>query len=185
MIPIKIFDTMQKIRNTELLPGEKVIREENIHWKNYLVSFLLLTGCLCLNILKARFQGRPLIEMVQNSFTLPQEIKGIVNILEGVVLLVISLSCLCRIITIMSIRYYITNKRIIKKGGILNKNRSEMLLEKCEIIYLNQNIYEQFYNCGDILCVSAGASLFLDDVKNPVEFKRTIQELIIAKQDDE
>ena len=176
---------MQRIRNTEMLPGEKIIREENIHWKNYIMSFLVLTGCLAAALLKARYPEKPIIEYIQSIFILPEEVRGIANVFENIMLFVFSLAAFFRIITIMSIRYYLTNKRIIKKGGILNKNTSEMLLEKCEIIYLNQNVYEQFFDCGDLLCVSAGANIFLDDVKKPRAFKQAIQELIIAQHDYE
>ncbi len=51
-----------------------------------------------------------------------------------------------------------------------------MLISRCEMVYMNQNVYERMFNTGDILAVSAGANIFLDDVYNALKFKETVLE---------
>ena len=92
-------------------------------------------------------------------------------------------SAFIRTVDISYIHYYLTNKRVISTSGVINRNFAEMLLSRVEMVYLNQNAYERMYSCGDILCVSAGASLFLDDVKNALRFKQMLMELLARRGD--
>lgn len=162
----------------ELLPDEEVISDEPIHWKNYLSSLLAIALCTFLAMLRTYFHDVSILNKLIGSPMIPSNLNRLFVIMELTVLIVIIILLMLRTMDISYIHYYLTTKRIIATSGIINRQFSEMLLAKCEMVYLTQNAYERMYNCGDILCVSAGASLFLDDVKNAVAFKQRIMSLM-------
>lgn len=162
----------------ELLPDEKIITDEPIHWKNYLSSLLAIALCTFLAMLRIHFRSFSIANRLIGSPLMPANLNRLFVIMELLVLLILIILLMLRTVDISYIHYYLTTKRVIATSGIINRQFSEMLLAKCEMVYLTQNAYERMYNCGDILCVSAGASLFLEDVKNAIAFKQRIMSLM-------
>lgn len=166
------------IKRFELMEGEEILADEPIHWKNYLSSVLLITLCVFVGLVRNHLKAVSIINHVTGMTIIPPSMNGLVVVCEEIILFTAILLAMARAIRISYIHYYVTNKRIISTNGILNRQVTEMLLNKCEMVYMNQNAYERMYNCGDILCVSAGTSLFLDDVKNVMKFKQMLMKLI-------
>ena len=171
-------------KRIELLEGETILVDEPIHWKNYLTALLTMALGMFLMLVRLNLRHTNLI----NYFYGKRVVYGMANkvlvIVEVVLLAVLVLSAFLRTVDISYIHYYLTNKRVISTSGVINRNFAEMLLSRVEMVYLNQNAYERMYSCGDILCVSAGASLFLDDVKNALRFKQMLMELLAKRGDD-
>lgn len=165
-------------RRFELLPGEKIIKDEPIHWKNYLASLLAMSLCFFLMLLRAHLRDVSLINLAVGKALVPAGTNAVIFWVEMLALLAFSMAALVRAIDISYIHYYLTDRRIIAISGVVERRFSEMLLAKCEMVYLTQSAYERMYNCGDILCVSAGASLFLDDVRNAVVFKQDLMSIL-------
>jgi membrane protein YdbS with pleckstrin-like domain len=165
-------------RRFELLDGDRIIREEHIHWKNYLSSLLTVALCLVLVLVRMRFRSFSFINMLCGMNIVGPELNSIIIALEGVLLLVAIFAALFRLMQVNYIKYYLTNRRIIITSGIVSRNFEEMLLEKCEMVYLHQNPYERMYDCGDIVCVSAGGSIMLDDVREALAFKKAVLEMM-------
>lgn len=165
-------------RRFEPLEGERIIVDEPIHWKNHLTSVLAMTLGLFLTMVRIHLKEKSLLNHVTGAIIVPAEVNRVAVLIEITLLLLVVLWAFLRTVDISYIHYYLTNKRIISVSGVIHRTFSEMLLSRCEMVYLNQNPYERMYNCGDILCVSAGAQLFLDDVVNAVAFKQTLMSLL-------
>ena len=172
------------MKRFELLEDEKVLIDEPIHWKNYLTSLLTMTMCIFLMMLRWNLRDGNLINHFAGKVLVDPPVNRLLVLLEMFLLLSLFLASLVRTIDISYIHYYVTTRRIISTSGVINRQFSEMLLSRCEMVYLTQNAYERMYNCGDILCVSAGAQLFLDDVKDAVRFKQTLMDQL-SKRDKE
>ncbi len=169
-------------KRIELLEGERIIIDEPIHWKNYLSSLLTMALGVFLILVRLDNKDASILNWIMHRRVLtPGQMRYVVTA-EIVMLGLLIAGAFVRTVDISYIHYYVTNKRIIATSGVINRQFSEMLLNKCEMIYLNQNAYERMYSCGDILCVTAGSSLFLDDVKDAVAFKQRLMQLLSERE---
>lgn len=169
-------------KRIELLEGERIIIDEPIHWKNYLSSLLTMALGVFLILVRLDNKDASILNWIMHRRVLtPGHMRYVVTA-EIVMLGLLIAGAFVRTVDISYIHYYVTNKRIIATSGVINRQFSEMLLNKCEMIYLNQNAYERMYSCGDILCVTAGSSLFLDDVKDAVAFKQRLMQLLSERE---
>lgn len=172
-------------KRIELLEGEHILVDQPIHWKNYLSALLTMALGLFLIMVRLHLKDTNLINRLYGKAVLDGTANTILVIVETALLGVLVLSAFVRTIDISYIHYYLTDKRIIATSGVIERQFQEMLLSKCEMVYLNQNAYERMYNCGDILCVSAGSSLFMDDVKDALRFKQRLMGLLADKNNTE
>lgn len=169
------------MKRFELMPNEAVLIDAPIHWKNYLSSFLALALSLFLLLVRIHLWDTSLLNLILKKPYIPHGMNTVIEYVETAVLALSIVSAFLRMVEISYIRYYVTNKRIVAISGVINRQFQEMVLSKCEMVYLNQNAYERMYNSGDILCVSAGASLFLDDVRDAVAFKQFLMILLSSQ----
>lgn len=169
-------------RRFELLEGEHVLVDEPIHWKNYVMPFLAQELCLFLILLRDHFPNFNVLNYVLGRALVPTSFQPVISVVEIVVLWLLALVCFVRMLEISYIRYYLTDIRIISVSGIINRRFSEMLLVKCEMVYLTQSMYGRLFSCGDILCVGAGSQLYLDDVKHVINFMQELMGRIAARE---
>ena len=162
------------MKRFETMPDERVIIDEGIHWKNMLSSVALAVLCVGAAALRLRFRGFHILPDSETTHALADTLSTFLTL----ILTLLLLFAVIRIIRTSCIRYYVTDRRIIRTSGIINVSITEMMLSRVEMVILNQNPYERLFNCGDIRCVSAGAELFLDDVRNAREVKAKILELM-------
>ncbi len=169
-------------KRIELLEGERILIDEPIHWKNYLSSLLTMALGVFLILVRLDDKDASVLNWIMHRQILTPEHMRYVVMAEIAMLALLIAGAFVRTVDISYIHYYVTNKRIIATSGVINRQFSEMLLNKCEMIYLNQNAYERMYSCGDILCVTAGSSLFLDDVKDAVAFTQRLMQLLSERE---
>lgn len=169
------------MKRFELLEDERVLIDEPIHWKNYLSALLTMTLSIFLMMLRWSLKDQNLVNYFTGKALVTGSANQLLVLMEMFLLLVLFIAAFIRTVDISYIHYYVTNRRIISTAGVFNRQFSEMLLSRCEMVYLTQSIYERMYNCGDILCISAGSQLFLDDVKDAVRFKQTLMDLLSKK----
>lgn len=169
-------------KRIELLEGERILIDEPIHWKNHLPSLLTMALCVFLVLVRLHERNASLLNWIMRRQVLAPGLMKYVVAFELAALVLLIAAAFVRTVDISYIHYYVTNRRIIATSGVINRQFSEMLLNKCEMIYLNQNAYERMYSCGDILCVAAGSSLFLDDVKDAVDFKQRLMQLLSERE---
>lgn len=84
-----------------------------------------------------------------------------------------------RIISVYRIRYYITDKRVISKKGIINIHIKEAKLEKITDIAVKQNLINKIlFNSGEVLVNTAGGNgyeLKLVRIENPIQIKKLLE----------
>lgn len=158
------------------IEGEEILIEEPIHWKNYILPSILLGICTFAMLFRAYFPKESLINALLHGCYIDAEMQKILTGGEILFLAFFALQAFVKMMEVSYVRYYVTSKRIISISGILNIRIQEMLISRCEMVYMNQNVYERMFNTGDILAVSAGANIFLDDVYNALKFKETVLE---------
>ena len=173
------------LRRFEPLDGEHIIVEEPIHWKNYLLPAAVMSLSLTLFLIRVHFEDYSVTNAILGWQLVTGSWITLVTVFEELLLCAVMLSMFAKIVTISYTKYYLTNKRIISISGVFSINFQEMILSRCEMVFLHQNAYERIYNCGDILCVSAGASLFMDDVRDALRFKQTIMAVLGKRKEYE
>lgn len=74
--------------------------------------------------------------------------------------------------------FVITNKRIIMKTGLIARRTVEMNLSKIETVNVDQSILGRILGYGNIIIVGTGGTReWFPNIKSPVKFRRTFQEL--------
>lgn len=82
-------------------------------------------------------------------------------------------------IQIKTFEFAVTNKRVLIKHGILRTQSFEIMLNKVEAIYVDQNIIDRIVNSGTIIIKGTGGSQNpLRNVDNPFQFRTAVNEQI-------
>ena len=80
---------------------------------------------------------------------------------------------------VIGIEQGLTDKRIIKKTGIISRNTEELLLTKVETVSVDQSILGRIFGYGDIIVSGTGISdIRLEYVPNPLEIKKKIESVV-------
>jgi uncharacterized membrane protein YdbT with pleckstrin-like domain len=84
--------------------------------------------------------------------------------------------------------YYITNKRLIVKKGIIQRNTSEIRLVKCEGVMVEQSILGRLFNYGTIKITTGEVVNTYQFIASPIRFRTklndTLDQLDLAKTAD-
>jgi uncharacterized membrane protein YdbT with pleckstrin-like domain len=84
----------------------------------------------------------------------------------------------------MFLKYYtteqaITNKKVIKRTGIISRNIDEMRLDKAETVEFKQSVLGRLLNYGDVIVTGTGTSkVVLKFVTDPRQLKNYIDNLL-------
>lgn len=167
------------MRTPNLYTGEYILVKSGIHWKNYIIPLLEFYFMAALLIVRIHYYGVPLMEFLQRK--IPTGYFRMLSFIEVVIILLVIARLIVRMIKISKIGYFITNKRIMKLSGWMTVNTNEMMLDRCETVELKKNLYERLYGTGDLLILSAGASIVFDDIPKADKFKQTIQEILMER----
>lgn len=75
--------------------------------------------------------------------------------------------------------YGITNKRVLMKTGLIQRNSFEIFLDKIEAVHVDQTITGRLFNYGSLIIVGTGGSAdpFLN-LPSPLKFRTIIQQEI-------
>lgn len=175
---------MQGMKRFELIDGEKIVFEDTTHWKNYIFPLAGMFLSFVVFILRMRFPDVNVFALFTQKVNVNPAAQRCLSGAEGLILIIFMASMFVRCIQVTYTRYYVTTKRIIAISGILRVYYQEMLLKRCEMVYLNQSFYERLFSSGDILCVSAGSNLYLDDVRRAQMFKQTILTMLVKMKEE-
>lgn len=173
------------MKRFELLEGESIVFEDTIHWKNYLMPGAGMFLAFVVFVIRMRFADVSLTGLFSVRLRVAPDLQRFVSGAEGLLLVFFMAMMFIRIIQVKYTRYYVTTRRIIAISGILHVFYQEMLLRKCEMVYLSQSLYEGLFRSGDILCISAGSNLYLDDVRRAQEFKQTVLSMLTRIKGDQ
>lgn len=81
--------------------------------------------------------------------------------------------------------YYITNRRLIVKRGILERQTTELRLSKCEGVIVNQSMLGRLFNYGTISITTGEVVNDYKFLARPIKFRTMINEVLDLNQDDE
>ena len=79
-----------------------------------------------------------------------------------------------RILLKMGAEYVVTNKKVILKSGILNRDALELVLNKYEGIRINQSLMGRMLGFGSIVVTTGGVTNKFDFITNPIKFRNEI-----------
>ena len=153
-----------------LISGEAVTYRGRLHWK---VVFwpgvlALVLGIPGLYILwRAAF-----VSPAEGSVNYPAWL-GVILILVGVVPLLVA------VIKRASCEFAVTNKRVIVKTGLIQRDTVELFLHKIESIRVDQSVTGRMLGYGTLAFHGTGGTAErFHDIAAPLEFRRQVQEQI-------
>lgn len=75
--------------------------------------------------------------------------------------------------------YGVTNRRILKKTGLINRDIAEMRLEKIESIMVKQDVAGRIFNYGDVVaCGTGDTRLRFNMISDPIVFRHKIEDAL-------
>lgn len=162
------------MKEIKLLDGEKILKIERKHWKNCILPAIGIILAFAACMVRTEYPYHSLINMALGWHLVKSTIQVYITLTEVLIMVILMILLAAMIINILYIHYYVTDRRIISVYGLINRYYSEILIERCEMVYVNEKIWDRLFGCGDILCVGAGSKLLLEDVKDAMSFKQTI-----------
>ena len=153
--------------------GETVIYETRLHWIVMVGKTFL--GCLLLGL-----PGVFLLYFAFNQTGVHHKSANSMMIEAGAALL---LCCAAVIFWSMlqrnAMEMALTNRRVVIKTGVMARSTTEMPLAKVESIQVNEPVLGRMLGYGTILVIgTGGTSEPFDQVANPLEFRRQVQQQI-------
>lgn len=144
-----------------LLSGEKVMYRAHLHWTIFFwPAFITLVGLVLLVLFSQNY------------------IVGLIATGVGL------LSSIPAFIRYLSSEYAVTNKRVIVKVGLIQRDSSETLLSKVEAIQVDQTIPGRMLNFGTITITGTGGTKeSFPRIASPMEFRRQVQAQIVDMED--
>lgn len=74
--------------------------------------------------------------------------------------------------------YVVTNKRVILKTGVINRNVLDLVLTKCEGLQIKQSVWGRIFGFGTITVTTGGVTISYPFVSNPQRFRKEINQQI-------
>lgn len=159
----------------QLLNNESVVRHSPIHWKNVLIPAALLALCLFIVGYKSYYRDESVFTLIPTGNLSPEVVSDL-SVLETGLCLLAAFIALVYLAVTSSRHYYLTNLRIIVSTGLIRRKVTEMFIDKCETVTLDQILLDRMLDSGDITCTGAGTELTLESVMKAGAFKRDIVE---------
>ena len=142
---------MSYIQNN-LQAGEEIKYKADIHWYIFAYPVILL-------LLSAFFSSAQ---------------TGLFYYVSILLLLSGLFQLIKRILLKMGAEYVVTNKKVILKSGILNRDALELVLNKCEGILINQCLMVLMLVFGSIVVTTCVFTNKFDFITNPIKFRNEI-----------
>ncbi|HEU4697997.1 MAG TPA: PH domain-containing protein [Gemmatimonadales bacterium] len=157
-----------------LLAGERIVYRARRHWIVFMPTILLLL--LAAGILVLSFVLHPTAAQPELRRWLQWMALGI-----AVLGLVVAVGPWIRW---MSSEYAVTDKRVLAKLGVVQRDSLETLLSKIEAIRVDQSVWGRLWNYGTITVIGTGGTEeSFDLISHPLEFRRQVQAQIIAQEE--
>ena len=151
-----------------LLPGERVVYRARQHWSIFGASITLAILAV------AVFAVLQLLDLWPDA-------RLIVPPLLLAVAAVLAVGPALRYI---GSEYAVTDKRVVVKLGLIQRESDETLLSKVEAIGVDQTVWGRMFGFGTVSIVGTGGTReTFDHIAAPLEFRRQVQGQIVAGED--
>lgn len=149
---------------SSLMKGENVVLKAQLHWAIYWLPALIALLGLCLLV----------VPLDSISFFTRMVCCLVLFVLAG----------LWTLVKWGGKMFVLTNKRIIEKSGILQRDSNELVLHKIEGVNLSQSIFGRLMNFGTVIVTTGEVTNEYAYIKGPVKFKMKINEQIDKVKDE-
>ncbi len=151
-----------------LISGETITYRGRVHWTALVTSVVPM---MVIDILA--------IGLIIIGFSREHQYRGTL-LLAALLLFVISgIVGLTGVMQRNAAEFVITNKRIVAKVGVIQKQTSEMFLNKIESVGVDQNLRGRMLGYGRVTLRGTGGSIgSFQRIADPFEFRRQVQEQI-------
>lgn len=174
---------MKHLKRFEIMEGESIILEQPKHWKNYIFPFAESLLFFILAAIRASRYDCSLVNRLMHQAIINEKTQVLLSVIECVTLVLLLFKQIKIMIDVAYTRYYVTNRRVVSVAGFLEVNVLEMMTNRIETVSMKQSAYERLFSSGDILLVSAGATVYLDDVYDARDFKQKILEQLSKEKE--
>ena len=150
-----------------LISGERVIYRTKLHW-------IIFTWPAILTLVTIAFLLLAVFTAYGKYFIYIAGFFFLLTIITG----------LSSFIKYSSSEFGVTNKRVLIKVGFISRHSLELLLSKVEGIGVDQGIVERIFNYGTITVTGTGGTKeTFRLIPAPLDFRKRVQEQIVASQD--
>jgi uncharacterized membrane protein YdbT with pleckstrin-like domain len=162
-----------------LLTGEKLVYKAKLHWIIFLKPMIFLVLSLTL----LAFGNHILPDIFSSN--LPGALVSfrfygldLVRCLGMATLLLMCVpTSIYPLVRAWTSEFWVSNKRVLIKMGLIRRNSFEIMLKKIEAIAVDQSILGRLLNYGSVGIVGTGSSKeVFTMIQRPLEFRRQIQE---------
>lgn len=145
-----------------LMANERIVYSTKLNWTLYIKPLVIILIGIVLFTERAHSINGSILYGI-----------GIIFLLTG------AFSSVVTYFKIKTFEFAVTNKRVLIKHGILKTQSFEIMLNKVEAIYVEQNIIDRIVNSGTIIIKGTGGSQNpLRNVDNPFQFRIAVNEQI-------
>jgi len=157
--------------NKNLLPEEKILFVGSITPAIFLAPVAVSILFVMLYI--------KTIEVLSQSTLTSAFLGGLFLILSFMLLFAAIVLLIRCFIVIWTFEFAITNKRIIKKVGLIRRNTKEIILSKVESISIDQNILGRILGFGTIVITGTGGTQnYVKSIVDPVKIRNLINKVL-------
>lgn len=154
-----------------LLPGERVVYRAHLHWVAFRWSLFLLALAIVVGVAGQLVSTDPAAD--------PWKLW----IPVGLVVLA-AVFAVGPWIKRASSEFAVTDKRVLVKVGLVQRDSLETLLSKIEAIGVDQTLVGRMLGFGTITIVGTGGTReTFDRIASPLEFRRQVQAQIVANEE--
>lgn len=141
-----------------LLKDEEIVYKAKIHWAIYLPAAVwgLLAIIFTIDYFANNAEGILVLMLIMWAVTAFCVIKGLIETRYS--------------------EYVLTNKRLIMKTGIIARKTEELMLTKCEGVFVDQSILGRLFGYGTLLATTGGATNKFRKIADPIIFRNRINE---------
>lgn len=151
-----------------LISGETITYRGHVHWTALVTSVVPM---MVIDILA--------IALVVVAFSREHAYRGVLLVAALALFLISAIIVLAGVLYRRAAEFVVTNKRIIAKVGLLQKQTVEIFLNKIESVGVDQNLRGRMLGYGSITLRGTGGSIeMFHRIADPFEFRRQIQEQI-------
>ena len=146
-----------------LLPGEEVQYRAKLHWIIHLpwISWAILA--LALAIAALTWRSTPAL-------------SNTLFVVAAICLLLAIVMGIPSWIRASSSEFAVTNRRVLVKVGFIKRRTLELMLNKVEVIGVDQTIWGRLFNYGTITITGTGGTHEpFTNISHPLEFRHNVQ----------
>lgn len=166
----RLLEQLTNLAAEDLAPGEEIIFSTKRAW--YHEGLLYLVSCVSLIAAVVVFAGAFLKRLT--GF-----LAVMANLIGGLCLVSSILFSVNAILTQYSVRYFLTDRRIIKRTGVFTKKITSIEYEHIQNTRVEKNTAERLVDMGDIYIDTAGGSgpeIIIENIHDPERMYRLILE---------